>query len=487
MKADLRKAFATDRATLWHGDCADIASVIAPESIDAIVTDPPAGISFMGKAWDGDKGGRDQWIAWLRDIMRTAMGLLKPGGHALVWALPRTSHWTATAIEDAGFEIRDVVVHLFGTGFPKSLDVSKAIDDAAGAKRSTVGEYRMPIDSTAPGRAPSQGLGYASTSTDGVGRTVTAPATPDAARFAGYGTALKPASEHWILARKPLAGTVAANAIAYGTGGLRIDDCRIGYSSGADRAQAIVPQPDFATSNGVTTWLDATGRNGQSFDPKTGRFPANVTLDEEAARALDEMSGPFMHSAGATRSGSDDPRPSPSGSPWQGPASNDTGSMFRIGDTGGASRFFYVAKATRAEKDAGLGHLPLRTGGDATDREEGSAGLNSPRAGSGRTGGVRNHHPTVKSIALMRWLCRLITPPGGIVLDLFAGSGTTGLSALAEGLRFVGVEREAEFVDIAAGRLAHVECVAVPEMAQGDAAKAEPSQPSLFGSIGGAR
>ena len=154
---------------------------------------------------------------------------------------------------------------------------------------------------------------------------------------------------------------------------------------------------------------------------------------------------------------------------------------------GGASRFFYVAKATRAEKDAGLDHLPLRTGGDATDREEGSAGLNSPRAGSGRTGGVRNHHPTVKSIALMRWLCRLITPPGGIVLDLFAGSGTTGLAALAEGLRFVGVEREAEFVDIAAGRLAHVECVAVPEMAQGDAAKSEPLQPSLFGSIGGAR
>ncbi|MBP6729715.1 MAG: hypothetical protein KA129_08840, partial [Microthrixaceae bacterium] len=188
----MRKAFATDRATLWHGDCADIASVIAPESIDAIVTDPPAGISFMGKAWDGDKGGRDQWIAWLRGIMRTAMGLLKPGGHALVWALPRTSHWTATAIEDAGFEIRDVVVHLFGTGFPKSLDVSKAVDPDA------------------------------------------------AARFAGVGTALKPGHEAWILARKPLAGTVAANAIAYGTGGLRIDDCRIGESKRVPGSPKVV-------------------------------------------------------------------------------------------------------------------------------------------------------------------------------------------------------------------------------------------------------
>lgn len=427
MKSDLRKAFATERATLWHGDCANIASVIAPESIDAIVTDPPAGISFMGKAWDGDKGGRDQWIAWLRDVMRTAMGLLKPGGHALVWALPRTSHWTATAIEDAGFEIRDVVVHLFGTGFPKSLDVSKAVDP------------------------------------------------DDAARFTGVGTALKPGHEAWILARKPLAGTVAANAIAYGTGGLRIDDCRIGASGGT------------AGSDYDKTGLFGIGGKGTIVDLAAGRFPANVTLDEEAAAMLDEMSGPSMHSAGAARSGSDNPRPSPSGSPWQGPASNDTGSMFRIGDTGGASRFFYVAKAPRAEKDAGLDHLPLRTGGDATDREDGSAGLNSPRAGSGRTGGVRNHHPTVKSIALMRWLCRLITPPGGIVLDLFAGSGTTGLAALAEGLRFVGVEREAEFVDVAAGRLAHVECVAVPEMAQGDAAKSEPLQPSLFGSIGGAR
>ncbi len=473
MSADPRKAFATDRATLWHGDCADIASVIAPDSIDAIVTDPPAGISFMGKAWDGDKGGRDQWIAWLRDIMRTAMGLLKPGGHALVWALPRTSHWTATAIEDAGFEIRDVVVHLFGTGFPKLLDVIKAIDDAAGAKRSVVGEYRMPIDSTAPGSAPSQGLGYASTSTGGVGRPVTAPATPDAARFAGYGTALKPASEHWILARKPLAGTVAANAIAYGTGGLRIDDCRIG---GVETIAEMSGRSGASTRNLV--YGEGIGADGGWEPSKPGRFPANVTLDEEAARSLDEMSG-MLHAPVSNGSSGDN-----NGVTWKlgGVQQSRT-----FSDSGGASRFFYVAKATRAEKDAGLDHLPLRTGGDATDREEGSAGLNSSRAGSGRTGGVRNHHPTVKSIALMRWLCRLITPPGGIVLDLFAGSGTTGLAALAEGLRFVGVEREAEFVDIAAGRLAHVECVAVPEMAQGDAVKAEPSQPSLFGSIGGAR
>ena len=419
----IRKAFSTERSTLWHGDCADVASVIAPESIDAIVTDPPAGISFMGKAWDGDKGGRDQWIAWLRDVMRTAMGLLKPGGHALVWALPRTSHWTATAIEDAGFEIRDVVVHLFGTGFPKSLDVSKAIDP------------------------------------------------DDAARFTGVGTALKPGHEAWILARKPLAGTVAANAIAYGTGGLRIDDCRIGD---VDTRAPTGGSPD---GSGWGT------KSGAIAGSPLGRFPANVTLDEEAAATLDEQSG-SLQSGGRSGVSYDTGYVTAVASEW---TIGGGGSGRCIADTGGASRFFYVAKAPRAEKDAGLDHLPLRTGGDATDREEGSAGLNSPRAGSGRTGGVRNHHPTVKSIALMRWLCRLITPPGGIVLDLFAGSGTTGLAALAEGLRFVGVEREAEFVDVAAGRLAHVECVAVPEMAQGDAAKSEPLQPSLFGSIGGAR
>lgn len=471
MSAEVRKAFATDRATLWHGDCADIASVIAPESIDAIVTDPPAGISFMGKAWDGDKGGRDQWIAWLRDIMRTAMGLLKPGGHALVWALPRTSHWTATAIEDAGFEIRDVVVHLFGTGFPKSLDVSKAIDDAAGAKREIVGVKHGDKYPNGPGGNTFTVAGGGDGTRIGP-QPLTAPATPDAARFAGYGTALKPASEHWILARKPLAGTVAANAIAYGTGGLRIDDCRIGNVDTRSPSGGAINGSGWGTKPGAIA--------GSEF----GRFPANVTLDEEAARALDEMSGMQKDGVAVRRNVGISPRVGvvTFGITNRGPEDDVT-----YGGAGGASRFFYVAKATRAEKDAGLDHLPLRTGGDATDREEGSAGLNSPRAGSGRTGGVRNHHPTVKSIALMRWLCRLITPPGGIVLDLFAGSGTTGLAALAEGLRFVGVEREAEFVDIAAGRLAHVECVAVPEMAQGDAAKAEPSQPSLFGSIGGAR
>ena len=316
-----------------------------------------------------------------------------------------------------------------------------------------------------------------------MGAFVTAPATPDAARFAGYGTALKPASEHWILARKPLAGTVAANAIAYGTGGLRIDDCRIGHfvnttPSGVDRINA---------ANAAQGYRPAAYPQGAK--PPTGaagRFPANVALDEEAAALLDEMSGVGGSGSGVARkTGTRNIiGPSPSMNAFDQSVKNAPDDY---GDTGGASRFFYVAKATRAEKDAGLDHLPLRTGGDATDREEGSAGLNSPRTGSGRNGGVRNHHPTVKSIALMRWLCRLITPPGGIVLDLFAGSGTTGLAALAEGLRFVGVEREAEFVDVAAGRLAHVECVAVPEMAQGDAAKSEPLQPSLFGSIGGAR
>lgn len=457
----MRKAFSTDRATLWHGDCANIASVIAPESIDAIVTDPPAGISFMGKAWDDDKGGRDQWVAWLRDVMRTALSLLKPGGHALVWALPRTSHWTATAIEDAGFEIRDVVVHLFGTGFPKSLDVSKAIDAAAGATREVLREKSYALSNDG---------GYSGGLNTNMPRSlsceITAPATPDAARFAGYGTALKPASEHWILARKPLAGTVAENAIAYGTGGLRIDDCRIGSDQISQHGRS-------GDLYGFTT---AQKPGGQW----TGRFPANVTLDEEAAALLDEQSG-TLHAPGTNGN------KGPTGSGMFLDALGAVDQRATYNDPGGASRFFYVAKATRAEKDAGLDHLPLRTGGDATDREEGSAGLNSPRAGSGRMGGVRNHHPTVKSIALMRWLCRLITPPGGIVLDLFAGSGTTGLAALAEGLRFVGVEREAEFVDVAAGRLAHVECVPVPELTQDGAPKAAPAQPSLFDAIGGAR
>ena len=663
---------ASDRFTLYRGDhdLVDIGTVIAPESIDAIVTDPPSGIEFMGKDWDSDKGGRDHWIAWLAGIMRRALVLLKPGGHALVWALPRTSHWTATAVEDAGFEIRDVGIHLFGTGFPKSLDVSKAIDEALGVERAVVGLKRYADGRTYQGGEQSGRAGMMSEGQERGPSVETAPATPEAARFVGIGTALKPAyegwvlarkpiaildavrmvdgclsslyasiavedsassraaqpenprpdsavkpagrrrvtsgassaamatspcasaidsslsivsswrrtlaecsdlaststigmasslttdlqtlnssasritaasmlrpesshdgsmslvqdvarrfavlqakcdairllsvtasageqadrrygsasgplvgddgmpgdvgSENWILARKPLAGTVAQNVLAFGTGGLNIDACRIGTSDNLNGGAY------YGEARPATSPTAFAGRGVGEFVQPVGRWPAHVTLDEDAARALDEQSGVLQ--SGSCDGGF-------IGDVESSVALGDKRAMIRPGlargDSGGASRFFYIAKPARSEKDAGLDHLPIRTGGEATDREEGSAGLNNPRAGSGRTGGVRNHHPTVKSVDLMRWLCRLITPRGGTVLDLFTGSGTTGIAALAEGMRFIGIERDAAFCDVAAGRLAHAACLPTPDRIADDGKPVEaPRQPSLFDTLG---
>ena len=442
-----------------NGDSEALAASLPPESVDAIVTDPPSGIGFMGKEWDKDKGGRDKWIAWLAGILRGAMAALKPGGHALVWALPRTSHWTATAVEDAGFEIRDVVMHLFGSGFPKSLDVSKAIDDAAGATRPVVGKMSAPNRNN---RAITMSDGWRDSP------DLTAPATPAAAQWSGWGTALKPAAEHWILARKPLAGTVAANMQRFGTGGLNIDGCRIGNKVETwPKTRAHRP--------GYLAHPNAKGGDtvGTGAMP-SGRWPAHVTLDEEAAQMLDEQSG-VLQSGRLSSSYKIRDR---IGQPSKG---DERGRVFGDADPscGGASRFFYTAKPARSEKDAGLDHLPLRTGGEATDREEGSAGLNNPRAGAGRGGGVRNHHPTVKPIDLMRWLCRLITPPGGVILDLFTGSGTTGVAAIREGFKFIGVEREAEFVDVAVGRLSHATCV--PAQTVSPAETVDPRQMDLFG------
>jgi DNA modification methylase len=406
----------TDRAALFLGDAAHVGQVLGPSSIDAIVTDPPAGIGFMGREWDEDKGGRDEWIAWLSDVMRNAMHVLKPGGHVLIWALPRTSHWTMTAVENAGFEIRDVIVHLFGTGFPKSLDVSKAIDASLG----TMGLRQVIRPGAKSGAAPDANTYGSGLNVGFQPRELTLPASDAARTWHGWGTALKPAAEHWILARKPLEGTVAANVQTWGTGGLNINACRIG-------------------------------------DEVVGRWPANVTLDEHTAEMLDAQSGILTSGANPARRGYTTTR-----NTYKDTFAGQASCLPARGeDKGGASRFFYVAKPNRAERNAGCNDLPIRI--TNMEKPPGTKGAESPRAGVNRMGAAPNHHPTVKSIALMRWLCRLITPPGGAVLDLFAGSGSTGVAALAEGFEFIGVERDPDYVTIACARLKHALGTAEPE------------------------
>lgn len=381
----------SDGITVFHGDCREVLASMEEASVDAIVCDPPYEIGFMGQQWDGTG------VAYLPETWAAVLLVLKPGGHLLAFGGTRTFHRMTTAIEDAGFEVRDCLSWLYGSGFPKSLDVSKALDKAAGADREVVG----PPPYTR-GRATQSYSDTRRVSYDYQPQPITAPATPEAEHWEGWGTALKPAWEPIVLARKPLDGTVAATVTEHGTGALNIDGCRI------EGVPPSVPQPKF--SNGRDDLPGhADGRNGE-MSSASGRWPANVTLDDEAAAMLDAESGD-RRSAGVYAKGS-----RPQGDK-AGPASIaiDGTTSATYADTGGASRFFYCAKAGRDERP-----------GD---------------------------HPTVKPIALMRWLVRLVTPPGGLVLDPFAGTGTTGEAAIIEGMRTVLVEQHAPYLDLIVKRL----------------------------------
>jgi len=428
--------------TLHNGDCLDVLKTLPDASVDAVVSDPPAGISFMSANWDSDKGGRTDWVRWMTEVMTECFRILKPGGHALVWSLPRTSHWTAWALEDAGFEVRDCISHQFGSGFPKSLDISKAIDNAAGAEREVVGKkggrYATPKQDFRGGKHHAG----ANTST-AIFDEITAPATDAAKKYAGFGTNLKPAYEAWWLCRKPVEGTIAANVLKHGTGGLNIDACRIS-------ALESLVRPAIER-NDNTTFEKGLGI-GSQHEP-IGRWPANLLLSHSPScvhldtaddtdlwacvpgcpiRALDAQSGTLTSGTRSPSHKRNKPRMG-----YNGVYNDSFGKQVDKtwqGDQGGASRFFMRFDPN----DAPFIYLPK------TSTKERKEGLTE-----------RNSHPTLKSVALMSYLCRLVTPPGGVVLDPFMGSGTTGVSALREGFRFIGIEREAEYFAIAEARLDH--------------------------------
>jgi site-specific DNA-methyltransferase (adenine-specific) len=255
----------------------------------------------------------------------------------------------------------------------------------------------------------------------------------------GLGTALKPGQEPIALARKPFEGTTTAIHALRGTGVLNIDACRLETHG-----------KTFTSPRGGIWATDST-QKAPLVDNEKGRWPANVLLSEEAAASLDEHTG--ITGGGKRSLNSDSGRTAISTRAHNARNPNTTDSVCNYGDAGGASRFFYVAKPSRRERDFGCEHLPAKTGGEATDREDDSAGVNNPRAGAGRTGGARNFHPTVKPVALMRYLVKLITPVGGVVLDPFLGSGTTGMAAKSESRDFIGIEREADFFEIACSRV----------------------------------
>lgn len=413
---------AVTRWTLHEGECLAWLRTLEAESCDALVTDPPAGVSFMGAKWDDDRGGRTQWIAWLAEVLTERHRALKPGASAFVWALPRTSHWTGMALEDAGFEVRDSVHHFFGNGWPKSRSL------------------------------------------------------------------LKPAHEVWWLARKP--GPLRE---------LNVDACRIGMTK---RVPGSVPTAENHVYGTASVRDGSTG----GYDPNVGRWPPNVLLSHSDAcvqvgeRVVhgDNRAGPkgvrpsgfgdvgaesgddrpngSLHGdetvpvfqcdescpvaeldrqSGELTSGLFEPHHADSGRTREvyNPMAGRERDVSTYGDTGGASRFFptfrYQAKPSTAERNQGAGSLPARIASVIGEDTTGPISKVStmPRA---------NHHSTTKSIELMRWLCRLIVPAEGLVLDPFTGSGSTGVAAIEEHFRFTGCEREPDYCAIARARIGFV-------------------------------
>ncbi len=428
---------------LANGDALIKLRKLDENSLDALVTDPPAGIAFMGKDWDKDKGGRDQWIAWLSSVLKEAKRVLKPGAYALVWALPRTSHWTATAIENSGFDIRDIVTHIFGTGFPKSLNVGKAIDKAAGAKRKVIGRR------TDRAASPIHNIkgGYNKKSPNNLDLSeITAPSTKEAKQWDGWGTALKPAAEHWILARTPPSEkTVAANVLKWGTGAINIDESRIEPPKGDHKGKGGGGVAEHWQGKDMKNTIYEGGYKRTPPDHTQGRFPANVMFDEEAGRMLDEQSGTGKSGSGTRGKGGNKYA---NGKGFANTLS-ETGQPIGYYDFGGASRFFYCPKASSAERNKGLEDLPKKLGGMRSE----NSGQHISRRKGDDPAPVPNHHPTVKALDLMEYLIRLITPPKGIVLDPFMGSGSTGIAARRAGFDFIGIEKDTEYFEIAKKRL----------------------------------
>src|SRR5699024_10740425 len=387
--------------TIHHGDCIETMNAMPPESIDAIVTDPPYGLGFMGRKWDALPPSQE----WAEACYR----VLKPGGHIAEVGRTKTGHRLAVAIEDAAFEMRDSHAWLYASGFPKSHDVGKAIDKLAGAEREVIGSKI-----TGNAKQPTSRTGEFADGKHGGQQVVdiTAPATPEAAQWDGWGTALKPGHEPVVLARKPLAEkTVARNVLAHGTGAINVDGCRIGTTVETwpkSRMYGGKSAVSF-TSSAETISAQSTG------SAPSGRWPANVLLDHHAAAWVDEQSGTLK--TGAKKAHHQRHTVGGNGL-THGRMEGVTGPESEANE-GGASRFFYTAKAPKRERP--------------------------------NVDGVQ--HPTVKPLKIMQWLIRLVTPPGGTVLDPFAGSGTTIEAALIEGFNPVGIEMETDYLPLIQHRI----------------------------------
>ena len=404
------------------GDCIDILKTLPDNSVDSVVTDAPYGLSFMGKKWDYDVPSVEIWEECLR--------VLKPGGHLLSFGGSRTYHRMAVAIEDAGFEVRDQIMWIYGQGFPKSHNIGKAIDKIQGNEREVVGEMRA--GQTAMGQ--NSGWNKHENKTE-------IEITKGQSDYEGWGTALKPAHEPICMARKPLSEkSIAENVLKHGTGGINIDGSRIGFRDEVDKESA---KPGSLNATGEHSMFGL--KSGNELN-ETGRFPSNIIFDEEAGKLLDEQSGKSKTRA--------DKNYKHSNTNSDSEIFNGRGTYTPRQDEGGASRFFYCPKVSKKERNAGLDDmeekesvLPGRNTFDENGNRLRADGSIIPPLVS------KNHHPTVKPIALMEYLIKLVTPKGGVVLEPFMGSGSTGIAAKNLGMSFIGIEREQEYFDIAKQRI----------------------------------
>jgi site-specific DNA-methyltransferase (adenine-specific) len=403
---------------LMQGDNMKSLDLLPDNSIDSVVTDGPYGLKFMNKKWDYDVPSIEFW--------KKVYQKLKPGGHVLSFGGTRTYHRMVVNMEDAGFEIRDQIMWIYASGFPKSLNIGKAFDKKNGNERQVVGD--RPLIGTAIHEGGTRPEGKE-----------TLDITKGSSQYEGWGTALKPANEPICLARKPLSEkTIVDNVIKWGTGGINVDGCRIGTDDNLNRNDGSVDSNIYGGGNGF---------GGIHYENEGGRFPANILFDEEAAQMLDEQSGISKSSKAAPI------RKEHKGISYRTDRKNN-GEEEGYNDKGGASRFFYVAKVSKKERNLGLDGFE-----DKKEKSNISGLDDKPRLdGTIReTPSKKNNHPTLKPINLMNYLCRLITPPGGIVLDPFMGSGSTGISACLEGFRFVGMELDEDYFKIAEARVNNFE------------------------------
>ena len=424
------------------GDCLEVLKTIPDNSIDAVITDPPYGLSFMGKKWDYDVPSVEVWVECLR--------VLKPGGHLLSFAGSRTYHRMAVRIEDAGFEIRDQIMWVYGSGFPKSHNIGKAIDKIEGNEREVLGtkaDFSMDGAKRNPNNHREVGESAREIQHEyGYKQGWDAPVTKGNSDWEGWGTALKPAHEPIVMARKPLSEkSIAENVLKHGTGGINIDGSRIAFED----TQNAATNPKFRKENNYKMPEPGQESNGavkftssnNEYDT-SGRFPANIIFDEEAGQLLDEQSGVKKSSKRSSVYNKDTEHTN-----TYTPAKSDYRDDNTYGDKGGASRFFYCPKAAKSDRNEGL--LVEKQN---NPRPIGVAFNNESDLFQQTTG---NNHPTVKPTDLMRYLINLITPPNGTILDPFMGSGSTGKAAVRCGVNFIGIEKEQEYMDIASARIEH--------------------------------